>query len=62
MEPVHLDLLDWAYEVQVWATRTGQRRSMPPLPPSLRDSLHDEDDPDPELLRLRQVERHDRAT
>lgn len=64
MEPVHLDMLDWAYEVQVQAAREGRRHQLPPLPRSLRASeLDDEDEAvDPELLRLQRVERRDSPT
>lgn len=44
MEPVHLDLLDWAWSVQMWAAARGLRDQMPPLPESLRDYHPEEGD------------------
>ena len=57
MEPVHLDLLDWASSVQMWAAAKGLRQDIPPLPPSLKD-YHLEDEPE-EWDTLRR--RHDRS-
>jgi hypothetical protein len=63
MEPRHLDLLDWAYNVQTWATKRGLRSHLPPLPVSLAEDWteDDEDVMDPEHIQLgllkRQLER-----
>lgn len=47
IEPVHLDMMEWAYTVQTWAIRRGMRRELPPLPPSL-DELARQDAAEPE--------------
>jgi hypothetical protein len=58
MEPVHLDLLDWSYEVQMQANREGRRHSLPPLPESLRGGWFEDDGQDENLAELkRQVRR-----
>jgi hypothetical protein len=59
MEPVHLDLLDWSYEVQMQAIREGRKHRLPPLPESLKGGWLEDEDPDAELTVLkRQVKRH----
>jgi len=55
MEPIHLDLLDWAFEVQTWAAKRGQRDQLPPLPDSLAAEWDDE--ALPELSDLRRLGR-----
>lgn len=59
VEPAYLDLVDWAYQTQVWATRKGLRPEMPRLPKSVRDlALEEEGDMQVELEALRrQAER-----
>lgn len=52
MEPVHLDLLDWASSVQMWAAVKGVREDLPPLPKSLRNHLDDDAWPVDEWERL----------
>lgn len=55
IEPRHLALLDWSFEVQVQARK--QRMELPPLPASLSDLELDEDEEDasvPEWNPLRQ--------
>lgn len=54
MEPVHLDLLDWASSVQMWAASRGMRADLPPLPKSLKDHLDDDQWPSDEWDRLEQ--------
>lgn len=53
MEPVHLDLLDWASSVQMWAAARGQRDELPPLPTSLHHYLAEDDEPPEDLDVLR---------
>lgn len=51
MEPVHLDLLDWASSVQIWAAAKGLRGQLPPIPPTLAAYLDQEvEDGDLDLL------------
>jgi hypothetical protein len=63
VEPAYLDLVDWAYQVQVWASGKGQLKSIPPLPQSVRGIALDEESEmqaELEALKRQAAKRHDR--
>lgn len=65
VEPAYLDLVDWAYQVQVWASGKGQLKTLPPLPHSVRSIALDEEtemQAELEALKRQAARRHDRES
>lgn len=65
VEPAYLDLVDWAYQVQVWASSKGHRNDLPQLPLSVRGIALDEEtemQAELEALKRQAARRHDRES